>query len=259
MKKTVYAILISTLFIGLGLIVMEQITMEREFEIPSRLTELIIDLSDHERVDELLFTRELEFPSTVEIMLQSDSTNEKTVRIVSDSRILGRDSNEILFSLRDYTGDESIASTITMQKGKYSVYLTSEKVDGRLAIGYQDAPKDLSEYKRLEKIDQGDLNNPPEGYIEIYSVDLEELNYIDETVYTLSIPEVKDIGISVYTSSNQGNFSVDLVGESLYFYGLVYKDNKICDQLETVFHPGEYQFKLNCENANGQLYIYLKQ
>ena len=55
-EKTVYSILIITLFIGLGLIITEQLTKDRNvFKVPSGYHKEIIDLSDHTRSDELLF------------------------------------------------------------------------------------------------------------------------------------------------------------------------------------------------------------
>ena len=260
MKKTVYSILIITLFIGLGLIITEQLTKDRNvFKVPSGYHKEIIDLSDHTRSDELLFSRELESPSTVEIFIQSDNDSDKIIKIISDSAILGRKSNEDVLPVKKYTDNQYVSSTYLFNKGEYSVYLTSECADGKLVIGYRETPKELTEYERLSKIDKGELNNPPEGYSLVYSADLSGVSYNDELVHTLSLNESKKIGISIYTSSMQGNLSVNLIGESFGYYGLVSPEQRICDQLDMVLSPGEYQFKVDCEDTDGQVYIFIKQ
>lgn len=261
MKKTVYSILIFSLIIGLCLILTEQITKENDgIRIPSRFKKANVDLIDHLRVNELLFTNELGEPSSVEFFIQSDSENEKQIRVISESEILGRNSNEIQFTLGKLTGSSGIAGTYILQPGKYSVYLTSEKTEGRVGIGYQETAKEPSEFERLYKIHKGDLNNPPKGYTEIFSTNLSGLNCKDKVIYTISLETGKNIGLSVYTSAKQGTVSVDFIGNSQSYIGLGNpRSNSICDQLETTLSPGKYEFKLNCENADGQLYIFLKQ
>jgi len=259
MKKTVYSILICSLVVGFGLIIMDGLDKD-EFNIPSRFEKVIVDLSDQFGSDVLLFTKDLHVPSNVEFFIQSDNISEKNVKIVSESEILGFSSKEVNYTVGRYIGNSCIASTFTMDKGKYSVYLTSEKTKGKLVIGHQETAKESSEFERLYKIHNGELNNPPEGYAEIYSSNLTEKSCKDEVIYTLSLNTTKRIGLSVYTSSKQGTVSVDFIGKSSNFIGLINTQfNRICDQLETTLSPGEYQLKLTCENADGQLYIFLKQ
>lgn len=261
MKKTVYAILIFSLIIGLPLIILDIIDKNKdEFIIPPRFRKVVVDLSDRARTNELLFENELEVPSRVEFFIQSDATGEKNVKVISDSEILGLKSREINFKIGNFTGNASILATFIIDAGKYSVYLTSEKTNGKIAIGYQETSKEVSEFERLLKIHNGDLNNPPNGYEEIFSTDLTGRSCKDEIIYTLSLNKTKNIGLSIYTSSQQGNVSVDFIGKSTSYIGLGHPaHNRICDQLETTLPVGEYQFKLTCENADGQLYIFLKQ
>lgn len=259
MKKTIQIVLVVTLLVGLGLIIMEQLYGNKDdFKIPAGYKKEIVDLSDHVRSDELLFTIELDSPSELSFFIQSDADNEKVIKVTGDSKIIGMNSNELIFNVRAYSGNEATSSRNIVNKGKYSVYITSEQTDGRLAIGYKATPIDLSEYERLSRIDMGDLDNPPEGYTQIYSTELSGLNYEGEVVHNLSLTTKMKVGISVYTSSMQGNVSVDFVGNSNSYYGLVYPQNKICDQLELDLSPGDYYFKVNCEDADGQLYIFIK-
>ncbi|HHY82414.1 MAG TPA: hypothetical protein GX505_07010 [Clostridiales bacterium] len=138
-----------------------------------------------------------------------------------------------------------------MVKGKYSVYLTSEKTNGTLVIGHQETDKEPNEFERLYKIHNGELDNPPDGYVEIFSENLAGKSYKDEVVYTLSLDTTKNIGLSVYTSSKQGTCSVDFIGKSSNFIGFINSQgNRICDQLESALNPGEYQIKLTCEDAD---------
>lgn len=261
MKKTVYAILIFSLIIGIPLMVMDVFAKKQgDFKIPSRFEKVVINLGDKARTKELLFTNELKAPSTVEFMIQSDTANEKNVMVVSESDILGYNARELNVRVGNLTGTSSIASTFTMDKGKYSVYLTSEKADGEIAIGYQETAKEPSEFERLSKIHKGNLNNPPEGYQETFSADLTGRVSNNENIYTLSLDKATNIGLSVYISPTAGNVSVDFVGESANYFGIVNSaHNRICDQLETILPAGEYQFRLTSEDADGQLYIFLKQ
>lgn len=261
MKRTVYTILIASLVVGFYLIVMDELSKNKDgFNIPSRFKKVIVDLSDRTRTNELLFTSELDEPSSVEFFIQSDDPSEKTVRVISESEILGNNSREINFIVRRFTGSSSTSGTFIMQKGKYSVYLTSEQTDGKIAIGYQDTTKEPSEFERLYKIHMGDLNNPPEGYLEVFSTDLSGRSYKEDVIYTLSLDTAKTIGLSVYISSQQGTVTVDFVGKSSNYIGLVHPaHNRICDQLVTSLPQGEYQLRLTCEDADGELYVFLKQ
>jgi len=260
MKKTVYIILTVSLMIGFCLIMLDELTKDRnEFNIPSRFQKVIVDLKDRARTDELLFTRELEVPSSVEFFIQSDDMSTKNVKIISESEILGKNSREINFTIQRLTGNSSVSGTYIMNKGKYSVYLTSEKTEGKIAIGYQEKPVEPTEFERLYKIHNGDLNNPPKGYVEVFSTNLTGRSCKDEVIYTLSLDTTTDIGLSVYTSSEKGTAIVDFIGNSSNFIGLIHPEHRICDQLETTLYPGEYQFKLTCQNADGQLFIFLKQ
>ena len=172
-NETVYAILITSLIIGFCLIIMDELAKNKdEFNIPSRFDKVIVDLSEQARTNELLFTRELDVPSSVEFFIQSDDISEKSVKVISESEILGLNSREINFTVRRFTGNSSTSGTFTMQPGRYSVYLTSEKADGKIAIGYRETEKEQSEFERLYKIHKGDLNNPPNGYVEIFSTNL---------------------------------------------------------------------------------------
>jgi hypothetical protein len=261
MKKTVYTILIVSLIIGLPLMILDTMNKDRDqFKIPSRFNKVVVDLSDKARTEELLFEKELQVPTKVEFIMQSDAEGVKNVKVISESEILGFKSREFNFPVGRYTGNSSTSATFIMDVGKYSVYLTSEKTNGKLAMGHQETSKEASEFERLLKIHNGDLDNPPDGYEEIFSMDLTAQSFKEEIIYTLSLDKAKEIGLSIYTSSKQGNVSVDLIGESASYFGLVHPDrNRICDQLETTLLPGEYQFKVTAENADGQLYVFIKQ
>jgi len=259
MKKTIYSILIISLVVGFVLIIMDGLNRD-DFKVPSRFEKVIVDLNEQFGTDVLLFTKELNVPSTVEFFIQSDDESPKNVKIVSESEILGLYAREVDFTVGKLTGDARIAGTFTMDKGRYSVYVTSDKAVGKLVVGLQETAKEPSDFERLYKIHNGELNNPPEGYVEVFSTHLTEKSWKDEVIYSLSLDATRNIGLSVYTSAKQGSVSVDFIGQSSNFMGLIHPQlNRICDQLETTLSPGEYQIKLTCENADGQLYVFLKQ
>ncbi|MDD2628770.1 MAG: hypothetical protein PHV61_01155 [Limnochordia bacterium] len=261
MKKTVYTILILSIVIGVSLMVFDIMDRSSDgFRIPARFKKVVVDLSDRARSNELLFENHLEVPSSIELFMQSNAAGEKTVEVISESEILGLNRRKIDFNVGQYTGNSATSATFVMDAGKYSVYLTSPQTDGQIAIGYQESPKESSEFERLYRIHEGDLDNPPAGYEEIFSADLLGRSWQTKVIYTLSLATTKDIGLSVYTSAQQGTVSVDLIGNTSSLIGLVNPArNRICDQLETRLTPGEYQFKVTCENADGQLYVFLKQ
>lgn len=258
-KKTVYFILIFSLVIGFGLIIMDAMSGDG-FNVPTRFEKVTVDLNAQFGTDVLIFSKKLDVPSTVEFFIQSDDAGMKNIRIVSESEILGLSSKEINHMVGRITGNACMASTLTLDKGGYSIYLTSEKASGKLVIGHQETEKEPSEFERLYKIHNGEANNPPEGYVEIYSTDLAGKSCKDEVIYTLTLDAAKNIGLSVYTSSRQGTVSVDFIGKNSSYYGMVHPElNRICDQMEVSLSPGEYQLKLTCENADGQLYVFMKQ
>lgn len=260
MKKTISFILIFSLVVGLGLIIMDALSGNDGFDVPTWYETVTVDLDKQFGTDVLIFSEKLDVPSTVDFFIQSDDASIKNIRIVSESEILGLSGKEINFMVGRVTGNSCIARTLTLDKGGYSVYLTSSKANGKLVIGHQEREKAPSEFERLYKIHNGEINNPPEGYAEIYSTDLAGKNCKSEVIYTLSLDTAKNIGLSVYTSSRQGTVSVDFIGKSSSYYGLIHPElNRICDQMEVSLSPGEYQLKLTCENADGQLYVFMKQ
>ena len=261
MKKIVVIILGLRLLIGVPLMILDVIGQTKDvFTIPSNYDKVIVDLSEESRTEKLLFEHELKVPSKVDFFMQSDASGEKTIKVKSESDIVGLAYQEIDFSVGTYTGNTATSPSLIMGAGSYSVYLTSENTDGRIAIGYRETPMDPEEYDRLLKVHKGELNNPPKHYVEIFSSDLTGRISKDEVVYTLNLSTPTNIGFSIYTSAEQGNLSVDIIGQSSNYYGLVHPERfRICDQLETTLQPGKYQFKLTCEHANGQVSIFLKQ
>jgi len=259
-KKTVYFILIFSLIVGLCLTIMDALGGDDGFDVPSRFETVTVDLDKQSGTDVLIFSEKLDAPSTVELFIQSNDASIKNIRIVSESEILGISGKEINFTVGRVTGDSCIARTLTLDKGGYSVYLTSRKAGGKLVIGHQEREKEPSEFERLYKIHNGEINNPPEGYAEIYSTDLAGKKCKDEVIYTLSLVVAENIGLSVYTSAKQGTVSVVFVGNNSSYYGMVHPElNRICDQMEVSLSPGEYQLRLTCENADGQLYVFMKR
>lgn len=267
MKRVVYFILIFSLVIGAGLVIMDKYGSEvfgdgaaGGFNVPARFEKVTVDLEEQYGTDVMIYSKELDAPSTVELFIQSNDNAQKNVRIVSESEILGFNGKEIDFMVGMVTGNSCVARTLTLDKGGYSVYLTSGRSGGKLVIGHQESEIEASEFERLYKIHNGEINNPPEGYTEIYSTDLAGKKCKDEVIYTLSLDAAKDIGLSVYTSSRQGTVSVDFIGKSSNYYGMVHPEyNRICDQMEVSLSPGEYRLQLTCENADGQLYVFMKQ
>ena len=95
MKKTVYSILIITLFIGLGLIITEQLTKDRNvFKVPSGYHKEIID----SRIipDQMSFFSRVGVPSTVEIFVQSDNDSDKIIKIINIRQYWEKSNEDVL-------------------------------------------------------------------------------------------------------------------------------------------------------------------
>lgn len=229
------------------------------FNIPTRFNRAVVDLSEKSRTEELVFESKLEVPSSVEFFIQSNAPSVKFVKVISESEILGLNSRQVIFNVGEFTGSSSTSGTFILDAGKYSVYLSSEKTDGKIAIGYRETDKEVSEFERLLKVHKGDLNNPPDRYEKVYSTDLTGLSYKEEVIYKLTIDQAKEVGFSIYTSAEQGNISVDIIGESSNYFSTVHSNKRICDQLEATLPAGDYLVKLTCKNADGQLFIFLKR
>lgn len=260
MKNIIFGILIICLLIGIPLIIMDQLSTEKGiFNIPSGYEKIEIDLNEA-RTNEIVFSKAIENPELVEFCIQSDSEVENTLKIASDSRILGKGTSEISLSIGEVIKNSAISSSLLLKGGKYTITLSNKKLKGKIMIGYREKVMKASEFERLEKIDQGDLDNPPEGYKKVYCTELPGLSYNDNTIYTLTLDRTKKVGLCIYMNSKQGNVSVDFEGENSNYMGLVYtKYNSICDQMEQTLGRGTYDVKLNCKNADGQLYVFIKE
>jgi len=259
-KKVVFTILIVSLAIGLPFMVLDFLYKgAKEFRVPEELEKLVVDLGTGERDGELLLERYLPVPSTVELFFQSNTEGPKHLRLKSEGEMLGRTTPEVGFVVGRYTGTQSASASLVLAPGRYALYLTSGKEEGQLIVGYREIPIDQAEFARLSKIHGGDLNNPPSGYKDVYSAHLAGLDAHDEAIYTISTEKALDLGLSIYTSAQQGTVSVDFVGSTFRFLGLVSTEHRMCDQLELTLPRGEYQVKLSCQEADGQLYVFLKE
>lgn len=259
MKRTVFVILLLSLLVGIPLMILDALQKSQsQFNVPDRFTKLVVDLNTNTKADELLLERQLEGPATVELFIQSDSGSLKEVKLVSTGEILGLDGNTLDFQVGRLTGTQATAATVLLGPGKYALYLTSPKQAGTLVIGYQEIPADPKEFERLTKVHQGDLDNPPPGYRKVYSADLRGLEVQDELIFTLSPTSPQSVGISLYTSARRGTVSVDIVGGGSNWLSVISTEHRICDQMELTLPPGEYRIKLTSQDADGELYLFLK-
>lgn len=260
MKRTVFVILILSLAMGIPLMVFDFLYRgESEFRVPEDMEQLVVDLDSADRTEELLLERDLIMPSMVELFMQSDTEGLKRLKLVSEGELLGRREPRVDFFIQRYTGPQAAFVSLMLAPGKYAIYLNSQREAGQLTIGYRETPMEPAEFERLFKIHRGDLSNPPVGYREVYSADLADLDMQEEVIYSISQSSGQDLGLAIYTSATQGTVSVDFVGSTSSFLGLVNTEHRICDQLVLSLSPGEYQVRLTCQDADGQLYVFLKE
>jgi hypothetical protein len=258
MKKIILGILIICLIVGLPLIVMDALAGKNDFRIPSGYKKIVIDLNEKTRNNEIIFTSTNSNPILVDFYIQSDSEIINQLTIVSENNIVGTNSNEKSFNFGNIVQEAAVSSSILMT-GKYTILLKNEKTKGKMIIGYKERKIENSEIDRLIKIDEGDIDNPPQDYQKIYSTDLLGEDCKDKTIYTLKLDKAQKIGLSIYTNSKKGNVSVDFIGNNINYYGLIYSSNStICDQFELSLGEGEYEIKVTNENSDGQLYVFLK-
>lgn len=261
MKKLIFSILIICLLTGIPLMVMDTLSDEKStFIVPSGYKTIEIDLGEKARNNDVVFSTVLNEAEVFDIYLQSDSDESKDIMLTSDHKIIGQKGYSSNYQIGKVINHEAMGSKYILNAGQITITLTSAQAKGKLLIAYRENAISPSGFERLSKIDNGELNNPPEGYQEVYSIDLSGLNCKDKNIYTLTLDKTQNIGLSIYTDSKHGNVSVDFVGMQTNYYGLVYsQNNSICDQLEQVLGKGEYEIRLNSENADGQLYVFIKQ
>ncbi len=264
MKKVVFGLLVICLMAGIPLMIMDSNMgsngVNGKFTIPAGYTKIEIDLDEKSRNSEVIFTSTLDIPKGFDLYVQSDSEEEKIIEVTSEHKFIGKADNKHILNVNKVTDNMANTFNQIFGPGEISISLTNQKAKGKIVIGYRERAIDISEYERLSKIDSGDLNNPPKGYDKAYRIDLSGLKYKDETIYSITLDKAQNVGFSFYTDSREGNVSVDLIGENSSFYGLISSGhNNICDQLELMFEKGEYKVRLNCENADGQLYVFIKK
>ncbi len=261
MKKLIIIVLAACLLIGIPFIIMDRIAENNgDFNIPSWYETVRIKLEEKARNSEVVYTKELTNATVVSFMIQSNSQTDSTIRISSDKKLIGSNTHEETFMISNMTGKSYLSPKMILQPGTYTITVTSKKTEGVVMIGYQETELNSSEYERLLKIDQGDLNNPPEGYELAYSTKLSGLDCTQETVYSLSLDRSKNIGIAVYTNATTGKATVDFQGTYSNFIGLVTpKVHTICEQMESTFQRGDYEIQLTSKNADGEIYIFIKK
>lgn len=260
-KKYIIILLGICLLIGIPFIGMDLLSKDAgNFNNHYIYKKIKIDLKEKSRENETVLVKELSSATELSLEIQSDSDSMSYVSISSDQKLIGSNGKEERYGIRDMTGNSYVSPTLLLQPGKYEIKVTNTQAEGKLVIGYKEKKIDDKDYERLLKVDSGDLNNPPEGYELVYSGDLSGLNCSKKVVYSLSINHNQDIGICVYTNSSKGNATVDFIGKNNNFTGLVTpKSHAICEQTEGTFPAGDYEFQLTSENADGQMYIFIKK
>lgn len=261
MKKFLFGILGICLLIGIPLIIMDlQARNHSEFSIPFGYKRVDIKLYKRDRKNEIVYQKNLKFATVVSFHIQSNSTNENYVTIKSEHNIIGNISNEDTCSIQKMPQGGYDGSTYILQPGKYTIAVNSKKSKGMIMIGFKEKKLADSIYKRLKKIDGGDLNNPPQGYEKVYSAKLSKLNCKDKTVFKVTFDHAKKVGLCVYTSASKGNLSVDyFIGKDSSYYGLITPGkNKICDRLES-YSKGTYEVKLTTKDTDGEIYVFMKK
>lgn len=261
MKKTVFTILIICLVAGIPLMVLDMnpATGGGLKTLPGH-SKIVIGTNDKSRENEEVFSTVLKAPTFVDLYIQSDSKETVTLAISSDQRIIGKRDNKYVLYINKVPGNSGYSLNQLFGPGNLTIRMTNEKSPGKLDIRYSERPADASEYERLSKIDNGDLDNPPEGYYEVCRIDLSGLNCNEEPVYSFTLDSAQTIGISIYTDTEQGEMSVDIIGPGTNFFAVVNSvSNRICDQLQLELDKGTYEVRLNSENADGQLYVFIKK
>lgn len=261
MKKIMIGILGICLLVGVPFIIMDLLAgSSGVFHTSPGYKRIELDLGEKARDDEVVYTKELKHAAEISFMIQSDADAESSVSIESDEKFLGSDTNKESCPVGNMTGTSYLSPKMLLQPGKYTIKVTNIQTGGKLMIGYKERKLETAEYERLLKIDKGELNNPPEGYELVYSADLSGLAYNQEVIYDLTLNHSQKVGISVYTNASSGKVSVDFAGESNSFIGLVTpKVHYICDRLENTFGKGNYKIRLSSEDADGQIYIFIKK
>jgi len=260
MKKLVPGILLICLIIGIPLMILDALSTNSQFTIPKGYKKIEVNLNKQSRDNEMVYSGSLKVPKKVEFYIQSDSPEEKYLTISSEKKFIGMSGNETSFEVGEFTKNSYSSPTFLFGTGKYNIFISNEKAKGKLIIGYKEIPIKESDFERLSKIDNGNLNNPPVGYKKIYSTDLSEKYMSNETIYKINLDRTKLVGLSIYTNSKSGNVKVDFIGKNSNYTGLIYSgNNSICDQFEQTFSKGEYDIKLTSENADGQLYVFMKK
>lgn len=261
MKKIIIGILGLCLLVGIPFMIMDLLAEDNgAFNIPSGYKKIEVNLNEKARKHELVYTKELKNAAEISFMIQCDTDIQSIISIESDKKLIGSSTDKEVFDIRKITGSSYLSPKMLLQPGKYSIRITNVQTDGEIVIGYKEKELKEAEYKRLLKIDNGELNNPPKGYELVYSSDLSDLDYDNKEVYTLTLERARKTGISVYTNASTGIVSVDFMGENSNFTGLVTpKLHYICDQMENIFQKGTYKIHLTSENAKGQIYIFIKK
>lgn len=261
MKKLIIIILAGCLLIGVPFMVLDYLSVRNgEFNIPAGYEKIRISLEEKARTNETVYTKELTGATEVSFMIQSNSDINSTIKISCDKKLIGNNNYEETYQISQMTGNSYLSPKLLLQPGRYTITVTNTQTSGSIMIGYQEKPLAEREYQRLLKIEEGDLNNPPEGYELAYHSELAGLDCESETVYTLTLDHSQKIGIAAYTNATEGNVSVDFIGDNSNFIGIISpKFHMICDGIENSFRQGEYKIKLTSRNADGEVYIFIKK
>lgn len=261
MKKIVIGVMAIIVLIGVPFLIMSMLSKkDGAFNIPNSYKVISVDLMEKARDNEVVFTKELDTAAEISFRIQSNSQTESIVRISSDETLIGMNTKENVNPVCDITGNSYIGSRIMLQPGTYKITVTNAKAEGEIRIGYKEKEIEASEYERLMKLDGGELDNPPEGYELVYHTELSDLNCKEESVYTLKLEKSQKLGLCVYTNSSKGYVSVDFTGKSSSYYGIINSEaQRIYESGESYYGKGNYEIKLTSEDADGQVYVYIKK
>ncbi|MEJ5283941.1 MAG: hypothetical protein ACP5Q5_02105 [Brevinematia bacterium] len=211
----------------------------------------VITKKENEKME---FSLTVDKPLIYQFFIAPNFNGEKKVKLKTKDRFIGLFTNELTLLEGDY-GNAQIA--LIMLPGEYTFNIDFE-INGASIYFYTNIIEIDKEYlNRILAIDSGKIYNPPEGYIEIFKTNLNNLKINNLTVAKFEIKEPKEYGFSAYSTKSSGKFSIRLVGGGYKGVELLNETRLMSDQLSLYLPQGNYEIILSAYDSKANIVLYM--
>ncbi len=205
---------------------------------------------------DVIYSLDLKSPMLEHFYILSQFEGDKWIKLKGDKKIIGVNGTAIDLIKGDYAVAQS---SFLLKSGRYIISAENPFIKGELTLYVSNEKPDLKTYRRLLMIDEGDLNNPPEGYENIYSSNSGIPEKTNVIIYSFNVGSTIKEAFSIYGKISEGKLSVRLKGGNIRDFEFINENHPMSDQCSLFLEKGSYSIWIFTDGFKGRLAVFRKK